>query len=134
MAELSLSINGTPDELLRAILALKEVVQPDKTRSEFDADAFAAQLTAPGRRVVRAVALASYKSQAIPREELLGLIGQDQQFLAGVFGGIGLHWKATSSEPNPFRGQWNGEIEDIEYRIDHDHAAKLLAVLTDNSA
>ena len=136
--ELTLSIKGTPQEMLAVVQHLVSptsglaAAQPVATDSHLDVDlrAFLESATDRMREAIGFIALRSINEAGISRPDLQRETGaKDEQELNGWMGSIGRAWAKHIGAQNPFVGRQSSA--GIVYRIDDALARRILDLLAD---
>jgi hypothetical protein len=141
--ELTLLVNGTPDEIRRVLHLIERAGGPSTGGpSTGPAGVSDRRLThvvhwssGPMVAVMRVVVKHSLAGEAVARPALLEAseVGGEAE-LNGVLGSIGRAWAGIIGGENPFLGRGGGEGE-VEYQIDRglaERLAPLLATWTDH--
>ena len=131
--EVTVTIKGDLDSLSRVLTLLQNESGPtEPTPGGTDLDQFTKNLTTLGRKMVGLIARPSSSLKAATRASLMRDLGLSAQEIAGVSGGIGIHWARCSNVANPFIGKWNVHEQDVEYQVEDDLADNLLARLKES--
>jgi len=129
--ELTLTIQGTPDELQRILELLDRVegnLPPDQV-PEGGLVHFVLHASEPMLTALRVMVTASARDEAVARTDLAeaaGLPGEAE--LNGVLGSIGRAWARRIGGANPFLGL-PGPDGGVFYRIDRELAERLLPII-----
>ncbi|PKN81742.1 MAG: hypothetical protein CVU47_05725 [Chloroflexi bacterium HGW-Chloroflexi-9] len=129
--ELSLTIQGSPDEL-RRVLALLGNLDEDVAAGEVPDRQlihFVLAASEPMVAALQIVVAASARDEAVTRADLAASAGLNSEAeLNGVLGSIGRAWARRIGGTNPFLGL-PGADGIVLYRIDRELAERLLLII-----
>ncbi|MDP2326955.1 MAG: hypothetical protein Q8M79_02600 [Dehalococcoidia bacterium] len=129
--ELSLTIQGSPDELRRVLALLGNLDDdlPAGEVSERQLVHFVLASSEPMLAALRVVVAASARDGAVVRADLAESVGLSSEAeLNGVLGSIGRAWARRIGGTNPFLGL-PGADGVVTYRIERELAERLLPII-----